>query len=1053
MATPSPAKVGSHPRGASQSRRNSRRDSMALADVMNNLPPEVLATLEADVLNDKASTPHFHMTASQRDLSEAQKIRQGGWRRQLRKLFKQPRTSRGGRVYHYTMLGAIVGNFLPMILETLDGPANGGSDPTYPFLPYRSTYFAWEVMFTSLFGLDLLVKVMIAKRQRKFWSRINSWIDVLGILPLLLSLFMQYQMGWSEDRRTHIERYMKLLRLFRIFRVAYMLREVDGIQVLRTTIVECIPPLQITAFFLITLVMMFATVLYYAEPCYNYTKCQFTDIFNAGYFVMVSVATVGYGDQVPDLDNPVSVLVTCVLLIFGALYLAMPLAIIGIKYELTWLRYELKVKRTTTSLSKKSTARHPSTMKSPFAQHHAALPSEDIHPSVHAAYTLYLDLVKDVMTLEAIVQTIMNIPPHEALDSHQSRLHAESLVKLNHMCKQVIVLYQKLMLEMRVFQPTRHAGLVPGESPNDRFRSRSSSITSIASDVIHRAKRVIQQKITRPMYDRQNSTLNGVRLPIRKRLRLVLEQQTSSHAIWVNWFFYINALLGVFMCYAETTPELQAYGPSTILCRRAMGIYCGQPGRTSVSDAGCFVWRSNDTVTSTKLSFDCDDNDRCFGFGWNFGSESAAMACDRSFALPERICQLRQCKTDHAPLADLTTSWIYPEAYFALVFTVEFALRVYATKRRGRFVRSVGSWLDIGAVIPFYAEMVASMIDNRPALFAIVPTFPTVISVLPILKTLRILKMGKHFKANAVLARTAALTYQRLLIPLIFLFLGCVAAGAIFYEVERGTQCFAHLPCLWWQLDIMTDDISALFPPHKRVQVQMDKVTIVTDMWRSTWLSIVTFTTVGYGDLKPRTPVGRLFDILATVFGSCYTAMPLSLIGGQFYYCYEQYFKQQQRGGVPDAPRLALETTPSSRNMSVLSIEDMDILKKCGVVVLLLDEMMQNVIKLNQASSCDVADGGDPTDLQTPQHATPTIETVKRTSSRGHVHRQPHLETYVHWTSDVFNQRISSSSFLGRGLNRVCPVNLGVDDDHMTDIRRRRELIQTAVRHLTVRRM
>ncbi|RHY93105.1 hypothetical protein DYB37_007983 [Aphanomyces astaci] len=139
--------------------------------------------------------------------------------------------------------------------------------------------------------------------------------------------------------------------------------------------------------------------------------------------------------------------------------------------------------------------------------------------------------------------------------------------------------------------------------------------------------------------------------------------------------------------------------------------------------------------------------------------------------------------------------------------------------------------------------------------------------------------------------------------------------------------------------------------------------------------------------------------------------------------------------------------------MSVLSIEDMDILKKCGVVVLLLDEMMQNVIKLNQASSCDVADGGDPTDLQTPHNATPTIETVKRTSSRGHVHRQPHLETYVHWTSDVFNQRISSSSFLGRGLNRVCPVNLGVDDDHMTDIRRRRELIQTAVRHLTVRRM
>lgn len=34
--------------------------------------------------------------------------------------------------------------------------------------------------------------------------------------------------------------------------------------------------------------MVFATGVFYAEPCYDLQECAFTDIFNAGYFVMVT---------------------------------------------------------------------------------------------------------------------------------------------------------------------------------------------------------------------------------------------------------------------------------------------------------------------------------------------------------------------------------------------------------------------------------------------------------------------------------------------------------------------------------------------------------------------------------------------------------------------------------------------------------------------------------------------------------------------------------------------------------------------------------------------
>jgi voltage-gated potassium channel len=84
---------------------------------------------------------------------------------------------------------------------------------------------------------------------------------------------------------------------------------------------------------------------------------------------------------------------------------------------------------------------------------------------------------------------------------------------------------------------------------------------------------------------------------------------------------------------------------------------------------------------------------------------------------------------------------------------------------------------------------------------------------------------------------------------------------------------------------VLTPELSAGLPVGKRVLVQNTQLAIISDMMRSTWFSLVSFTTVGYGDMYPRTSLGKLFDIIGTIFSSCYTAMPLTLVGGQFYVC------------------------------------------------------------------------------------------------------------------------------------------------------------------------
>lgn len=123
-------------------------------------------------------------------------------------------------------------------------------------------------------------------------------------------------------------------------------------------------------------------------------------------------------------------------------------------------------------------------------------------------------------------------------------------------------------------------------------------------------------------------------------------------------------------------------------------------------------------------------------------------------------------------------------------------------------------------------------------------------------------------------------------------------SGAIFYELERGTECFVGQPCMWWGKNVLTDALAAGLPKGKRILIQDKKPTIIVDMLRSTWFSLVTFTTVGYGDMVPRTMLGRFVDMLAMILSACYTAMPLTLVGGQFYVCYEVYARELRRKRV-----------------------------------------------------------------------------------------------------------------------------------------------------------
>ncbi|OQR99295.1 metalloprotease family M14B [Achlya hypogyna] len=893
------------------------------------------------------------------------------WKARVRRFMDEPTSSVAAQLYNYFMIINIMGNFMPWMIETMDGPNHVPGDPgscttcQYPHLLRAKTYFLWDLGYTVLFTIEFIVRWVHCKSHFLFWRRPRTILDAAALVPSYLLIYNKY----LDHPKSRYQPYLNMLRMGRNVRIALMLRDMPGIRVLAITTQQCIAPLQVTGFFLLTIVMMFATALYYAEPCYDVDTCKFTDVFNAGYFIMVTyvdgskedaavgndrVATVGYGDQTVDINNILAVLIDINAMLFGTLYLAMPFAIIGVRYQVAWHRHEIQTRNGPRQPSKTNISIRP-------------VPSVTLHSYAHRATRHYLDLCTDFATLCTQINALLLFPPHEVVTGQHRKQHHDLLVDIIDNAKMVMVCFHHNLQDINAFEPKQRIKPAPsrGEKP---ARMRKHALASVLrAEGYRRARDKILKSVMH--LEKQGSTkLVGLELGSwRHRLSLLLEKpQATRTGQALHRIFFVLALSSVLLFYAQTTPEFQSYGPLSPLCQRAFATYCS--GADAVTDPGCFALSPEGGLRSpvTALRFDCANpvpaaelnTTTCFGQGPNYSAGN--VGCVSLFA-DARLCKLRQCQPGHVPTFDLTLEWFYFEVFFGVAFTVEIFLRYAVAVDTSAFLRRPDTVIDLVSIFPFYAEALAGAVEGQVPIYAVVPTFPTARSLLPIIKTLRILKITRvrliscggvatdrlvqHFKATTVLAQTALLSWRRLLIPLFFLFLSCIATAALFYEIERGTQCFVSVNCTWWNRQLWTTELSAGLPRYKREQIQISQFTIITDMLQSTYYSIVTFTTVGYGDLRVRTPFGKILDILVMIFGSCYTAMPLSLVGGQFYACYELFLLNQSGEEAADG-----EQGPREDHIPkhlVLSPDEVATLKSCSVLVMILDEMIQNIYKLN----------------------------------------------------------------------------------------------------------
>ncbi len=178
-------------------------------------------------------------------------------------------------------------------------------------------------------------------------------------------------------------------------------------------------------------------------------------------------------------------------------------------------------------------------------------------------------------------------------------------------------------------------------------------------------------------------------------------------------------------------------------------------------------------------------------------------------------------------LAEYATLFILLDWVFFVLFSIEYALRVYIETKKRDFVLSFYGIIDLLSILP--------------SLF-LVPGF-RVLRVLRFLRVFRIFKATRFILAVDRLA-AALRGIQQELLALVILSLMLVylaACGIHYFEKDSQPEAFGSiLDSMWW--------------------------------------AVVTLTTVGYGDVYPETAGGKVFTALVTLVGVGLIAIPSGLL-------------------------------------------------------------------------------------------------------------------------------------------------------------------------------
>ncbi len=170
------------------------------------------------------------------------------------------------------------------------------------------------------------------------------------------------------------------------------------------------------------------------------------------------------------------------------------------------------------------------------------------------------------------------------------------------------------------------------------------------------------------------------------------------------------------------------------------------------------------------------------------------------------------------------------EWFFTIMFSIEYLLRMTCVSRPVKYATSFYGVVDLLAVVPTYLSV---LLPGSQYLL--------VIRILRILRIFRVLKLVKYLREIRLLTQALRDSRRKITVFLFTVLTLVIILGSLMYLIEGPTNGFTSIPTsIYW--------------------------------------TIVTLTTVGYGDISPNTPVGQFLAALIMIMGYAIIAVPTGIV-------------------------------------------------------------------------------------------------------------------------------------------------------------------------------
>jgi len=174
------------------------------------------------------------------------------------------------------------------------------------------------------------------------------------------------------------------------------------------------------------------------------------------------------------------------------------------------------------------------------------------------------------------------------------------------------------------------------------------------------------------------------------------------------------------------------------------------------------------------------------------------------------------------------------EWVITILFSLEYIARIISVKKPSKYIFSFYGVIDLLSTIPKYISLIFA---GSHALVAL--------RGLRLLRMFRILKLARYLGASNSLVTALKASRAKIAVFLFAVLILSIILGTIMYMVEGDDSGFTSIPT-------------------------------------SVYWTIVTLTTVGYGDIAPQTPLGQLIATFIMIIGYGIIAVPTGIVSAEY---------------------------------------------------------------------------------------------------------------------------------------------------------------------------